>query len=272
MLVDMFVQPIIKTLKTNKIFFITYSLLLIVGLYPLLKWDQVTIALFINAHHHPWMDTFFYYVTYLGDGIIYGLLMLVLFFVRTPYKQLMVGIGSFCTMSVVVQFLKRIIFHHHLRPISVVPLTTPLDQIHLVDEVDVLTHLSFPSGHTATIFTAVCFLSLLYGYLHQKKATNASVEKEKTLLASERAVGRWGRFSIGLTCITLVLLRIALFVAYSRMYLFQHFYKDVYVGALIGGWTTCLVYAVWIHSKLPQWLISKLPPRLAHWAAITLRE
>ncbi len=193
-------------------------------------WDKVQIFLTINQHHHPLMDQFFFYWTHLGSGITYVLMLAVLFFLKTSPRKILIGLTSFGVMSVIIQFLKRIVFPHHLRPIKVIEFAQEAVQLHIVDNVDVLTHFSFPSGHAGTIFTAVCFLSLISTRKHS-----------------------W--YSVGL-------LFIATLVAYSRIYLCQHFYTDVYAGAWIGGWTTLIVYIVLIDFPMPSWVTSRLSFKL----------
>lgn len=226
----MIFNRLIETIRANKIFFIAYNLLLLIGLYPLLTWDKLTIFLTVNKHHHPLLDQFFFYFTHLGNGIAYGLLVIVLFLLKVPYRKLLIGVVSFGAMSVIVQVLKRFFFSHHVRPIKFIELAEEAVHLHLVDNVDVLTHLSFPSGHAATIFTAVCFLHLIN--------------------SPKRGL------------YTGLLLLIAILVAYSRVYLCQHFYTDIYVGAVIGGWTPLLVYAFLIDWTMPAWLANRLPIKI----------
>jgi len=223
----MIFRPLIQAVKDNRTFFITYNLLLLIGLYPLLVWDKLTVFLFINKHHHHFLDKFFYYITYLGDGITYGLLLLILWLLKVPFKKLFIGATSFVGMSIIIQSLKRIIFSHYHRPIKLVD---DPSQLHIVDGVDIVHYLSFPSGHAGTIFVAVCLLNLILP-------------------------NRNGLYSIFLLCL-------AALVAYSRVYLCQHFYTDIYVGGLIGGWTTFLTYAFFIDSPISDWLASKLPVKL----------
>ena len=71
---------------------------------------------------------------------------------------------------------------------------------------------SFPSGHTTGAFSLMCFLSFM-------------------LPARYRP---WG----------IVLFFIALMVAYSRLYLAAHFYEDAYVGSIIGGFGTLIIYTI----------------------------
>jgi membrane-associated phospholipid phosphatase len=216
-----------KLLKENQPFLILYGMLLLGGIYPLCAWDQVKFLLIINKQCHPVLDQVFYYITHLGDGITYMLMLFVLLLFKLPYRKLLIGGTSFVVMSVIVQFIKRVAFPDELRPIVLVP--NP-DQLHLVDQVEVLRELSFPSGHTATIFTAICFIYLI-------------MPTKNFLLA-------------------LLLITLGVMVAYSRIYLCQHFYIDVYVGMLIGGLVTILTYAYLINWQVPAWLSDKLPIKI----------
>lgn len=215
------------TIRANQAFFISYGLLALAGLYPLLAYDKTTLFLKINAVHHPVLDQFCYYITNLGSGLTYGLLLVVLWLGRVHYSKLFIGASSFVVTAAIVQALKRIVFPGQLRPIAFIP---DPNQLHLVDQVTILRHLSFPSGHAATIFTAACFLNLIAPTKHPGYSIS------------------W--------------LLIATIVAYSRVYLCQHFYTDVYMGALIGGGTAVLVYA-WLQDRpLPAWLAKRLPVKL----------
>ena len=193
--------------------------MLLLGSYPLLVYDKVDLALQLNNYHHPWLDIFFYYATLLGSTKGFCLFMLLLVALRQDNRTLLIGVGSFGTMSAIVQSMKRMPFFDHLRPISHVAAGTPL---HLVDGVVPYTHLSFPSGHAGAIFTAACLVHLL---------------------APKKPF--W---------LSLFLCLIAVAVAYSRIYLFHHFYRDVYVGALIGAWSALGVYAILKDWQGPAWL------------------
>lgn len=218
---------LINLVHKNQVFFGLYLLLLLLGSYPLLAWDKINFLLLINSYSHPFFDYFFYYITHLGSGITYILMLLILVLLQVANRKIFIGGTSFVVLSVIVQGLKRIIFADQLRPLQLVPDPSAL---HLVDHVKVLSELSFPSGHAATIFAGVCLLHLLL--------------PTKNRLYS------------------IFLLGIALAVAYSRMYLCQHFYKDVYVGTCIGGVVTPLVYASLINWQVPDWLTQRLPIKI----------
>jgi membrane-associated phospholipid phosphatase len=212
-----------KLVRENKIFFILHTLLFLLGSYPLLRFDKVTFFLQLNHFHQSFFDQFFYYITFLGSSTMYALFMATLVVMKFNNRILLIGISSFVVRSAVVQFLKRIVFFNQLRPIAFISTDTPL---HLVEGIVPDTHLSLPSGHAATIFTAVCFLHLLM----PKKYVWCSV----------------------------FLLFGAAVVAYTRVYLCQHFYRDIYVGAWVGIWTTTVVYSVLMNWQGPSWLDQKL--------------
>jgi membrane-associated phospholipid phosphatase len=213
--------------RENKVFFSFYLILAVLGIYPLLAWDKVTLLLMINSQYHPLLDQFFYYITHLGSNITYALLLFSLMLLKVTNRKLLIGGISFVVMAVIVQFLKKIAFPDQLRPIELVP---DAMQLHLIDAVKILGQLSFPSGHAATVFTAACLLNL--------------ISPTKNSLYS------------------LLLLVIAIIVAYSRVYLCQHFYTDVYAGMLIGGLVPIFVYAWFIDWRVPSWLAHKLPVKI----------
>ena len=197
--------------KMNKSLLAAYVVLFVLGLYPLYAFDKVPFFLMLNRWHHPILDNFFLYITWLGDGITYGLLLIMLALRGYTIRKLLIGGISFCLMSVVVQSMKRIFFVDYLRPLAVI---AP-NLLHIADGVTLHKTLSFPSGHAGTSFTAICFLHLIL----PKK---------------------WEIYNS-------LLLIAALLIAYSRIYLCQHFYTDIYIGAWIGVITPLFVYRALIN-------------------------
>ncbi len=206
-------------IRENKFFLVTCALIFLLGAYPWVAYDQIALLLRLNQLNHPLFDYFFYYITFLGNLGTYAALAFILLVNKQNNRAILIEVSSFALVSAIVQGMKRILFPSQLRPI--VALSTDAS-LHLVKGVSFHTHLSFPSGHAATIFTAAC---LVYWLAPRK------------------------RFLLGA-----LMLLLATLVAYSRIYLCQHFYKDVYVGALIGTWTTTLIYTLVIHWKGPLWL------------------
>lgn len=100
-------------------------------------------------------------------------------------------------------------------------------QLYLVQGSEMNFHNSFPSGHTVTAF-AIYFALALF----------TDNKLFKTLLFI-----------------------LALLVGYSRVYLSQHFFQDIYVGSIIGTLTSFTAYyylqnSNWLNSK--EWADSSL--------------
>lgn len=161
-----------------------------------------TDVLWVNGNHNEFSDRFFTFITYGGDGKIFVPLVVILLFVRFSY--VLAALVAWIGHGLVCSLLKRLVFPSALRPAGAID----NDLLYFVPGVDVHTNYSFPSGHTATAF---CFAILL------------------ALLVRKRIV-------------FYVLIALALIVAYSRIYLLQHFFIDVVGGALIG---TMIAFATW---------------------------
>ncbi|WP_342265322.1 phosphatase PAP2 family protein [Cardinium endosymbiont of Philonthus spinipes] len=201
----------------SSLFFYLLITLLIIGIFPLFLWDKVSFLIWLKQWHHPIADYVAPYLTWFGDGVAYlSILPVFALFGASCRKMIIMG-GSFVCMSIVVQLLKRVFFSHMLRPIALLPLDA---SIHLVDGVSLSRDLSFPSGHSATIFVLISVIQLF--------------SKNKIY--------------------SVVLLGLALAVAYSRIYLLQHFYTDVYIGAWIGTISALVAYIVGMHWDRGEWL------------------
>ena len=203
----------------NKTFFTLQLLLFLLGSYPLLAYNKVNLFLQLNSYHYPLLDNFFYYITFLGSTIFYVLLIMMLVAMKQDNRTLLIGISSFVLMSAIIQYLKSIELFDQFRPIV---LMSKEASLHLVKGITHKTYWSFPSGHAGSIFTAVWILHLVV------------------------PTKPWWR--------SLLLCLVACAVAYSRVYLCQHFYRDIYAGALIGTCTTVLVYAFLKHWQGAAWL------------------
>jgi membrane-associated phospholipid phosphatase len=99
--------------------------------------------------------------------------------------------------GILAQFFKRIIFPEVVRPVKYFGTT---QELYLVDGVKMHTAYSFPSGHAATIF-AICLCLAVFS-------------KNKL--------------------VKFLLFLFAFIVAYSRVYLSQHFVNDIFGGSLLG--------------------------------------
>lgn len=150
---------------------------------------------FINSKHTPFLDFFFKYFTYIGDGIMWVPLGLYCIFFQKRY--LVAVISGLLISTLLAQFLKRVIFPDELRPVTYLSEHFP---VHTVEGVVMNQLHSFPSGHTTTAFT----MALLLAHMVNTK---------------------FGSFLFPI---------LAFLAGYSRVYLGQHFLTDVLAGMITG--------------------------------------
>ena len=157
-------------------------------------------------------DLFFEYFTNAGDGLFWLLWgSLILYKRGKKYLPLLISAVIFSTL--LTQISKQVIYPDEPRPLQAIA-----DQslVHYVAGVTVHSINSFPSGHTATAFTFVLMLALFSQ-------------------------------SIGWLIVAFVA---AILVAYSRIYLGQHFPLDVGAGMLVAAGT--MVLSVLVQKKFEQ--------------------
>lgn len=148
-------------------------------------------------------DIFFTYITHLGDGLMF--VPLVLYFILTKNKEAWISSLLIIAVSTLLVHLnKQVLFSNISRPYYAISNTSI---IHTVAEVKIHQFNSFPSGHTTTAFCVYLII---------------------TQFTSWR-----GWWLIGFT--------IALLVAYSRIYLAQHFPLDAGAGILIAAISSLII-------------------------------
>jgi len=197
-------------LKKNAPFFIPYFIFLFSGGVALTLWSKTDIHLYINSYHCPIADTFFSNWTSLGLGIMIIPAALILAFVR--FRYMIISVIGFLLTVIINDSLKAIF--HAPRPVTV--FSQMHQSLYLVPNVEMYNWDSFPSGHTATGFCMFCLFAL-YIRNHLFKAT----------------------------CFI-----IALLIAYSRIYLSEHFFQDVYTASLIGVGSALLIYTWVMNAKM----------------------
>jgi membrane-associated phospholipid phosphatase len=196
---------VITILRFNFYFLLPYLAFLVLGAFLLLLDSKVDIHLIFNSFHSSFFDSFFSYITYLGDGVTALLVTIMLLAVKYRYV-LIVGLSNIIA-SIVTQTLKQTIFSEALRPKKYFE---GLHDLYFVPGVKNFLYYSFPSGHTTCAFALYFSLCLIV--------------KSNTL--------------------KFLFFIIALLVAYSRVYLSQHFFEDIYAGSLIGVIVTLIVFRV----------------------------
>jgi membrane-associated phospholipid phosphatase len=197
----------------NRFFYFPFFIFLIAGCFILLTIGFSDFQLFINRCTTSDLRVIFNYITKLAEGFI--LLFLVIYFLFTNLKNLVIFAASWIATTVSVQFLKKIVFNHSLRPAGFFENHPAFQKF---DEITYHYHHSFPSGHSADVF---CCLTLL-----------ALTMKSKNL--------------------GFVLFAMASLVAFSRVYLSQHFLQDVLAGATLGVVISSIMYLKMIKISLPE--------------------
>lgn len=193
----------LKLIRENRFFIVPYIAALSVSTFFILSFTKSEIHIFLNQYHHPFADFFFKYLTDVGDGIVVALFLVLLLFIRYRYFLIMAA-SVFLTTSL-VQGLKRIAFPHAFRPFNYFSETY---QLYFVPGVELHHSNTFPSGHSASAFL-VFFMAAL-------------IVKNDAL--------------------KLLFFIIALLIAFSRVYLSQHFLVDIYTGSIISTVFTIIMF------------------------------
>ncbi len=191
-------------------FYLLYTLFLTLGGIFLLTVNREESHLILNRFFYPELHSFFIVITYLGDGIVPVILVILALFIN--YKSaLQLAIASICAGGS-TQLLKNFVFDDVDRPSWFFKHFSE-NSIQLIEGIHQNIHNSFPSGHTTTAFAV--YVSAL-------------------LLLQNRTA-------------SFILILTALVAGYSRVYLSQHFFVDIYFGSIMGT-----VWAVIIYSLLSR--------------------
>ena len=195
-----------QLIKENKYFFVPFLLFLTSTIVLLLSYTRPELHILSNKANRPFFDQFFKYATYFGDGIMIAVIAAVLLFVS--FRNTIAFLIGSLSASVLVQLFKKVLLEDMYRPSKYFELHETY-RLHLIEGVKLHSLHSFPSGHTTTAFNVFLMLSI--------------VVKNRLL--------------------KLLCLLLAVIVAYSRVYLSQHFLIDITVGSIIG--IVFILLAVW---------------------------
>ncbi|MBS0029662.1 phosphatase PAP2 family protein [Chitinophaga sp. 22321] len=190
-----FFQKFITVYRQLKYFIWPYAFIVLGVLITRLCVTRTTVYFFINGLHTSTGDFVFPYITELGSTSAAVLISLLLLLFRKRMGAVMATAYIFtATISFTLKALVGFPRPHRF-------FSERLHDIYFVPGVVVLDNFrSFPSGHSVCAFTAATVLA----YYTRNKV--------------------W----------SLVYLALALLVAYSRMYMSQHFLEDVTAGSLLG--------------------------------------
>lgn len=193
-------------------FLIFYTLLLLFLIIGLVFQEKGNWELWINSQHHPFLDLFFKTITNLGDGLV-AVFLIIPLILRRYANGVLLALGFFIH-AILVHLGKKVFFNGSLRPLAYFADM----ELHKVSGVKTAFFNTFPSGHTASIFLFIMILLLTHSF---NKIWQVS------------------------------LLMLAVLVAFSRVYLLQHFVWDVFAGSLVGVFSAFAAF-YWINF-FPFW-------------------
>lgn len=194
--------------------YLTFSLIFInIGLIIMLLFDPITIHLAMTPKTASFWDPIMANLTHLGDGLTPVIVLAILSFFIS-FKKWITGIATSIIAGVLAQFFKKIVFPDYMRPAALID----HDLLHFVEGVKIHHMYSFPSGHTTTAFALFIFLAFVW---HHK------------------------------AYVQIILALATFFVAYTRIYLSQHFLMDTVFGALLGIVSFVIAYEL-IYKKIPM--------------------
>jgi membrane-associated phospholipid phosphatase len=204
--------------KDNPWFFGAFALFLCLGA-GLCALPQGELLIQLNEQRNPFADVFFQWITKVGEAYGYAGVFILLFVYkrRAAWGIPLLGLGVS-----LLSWIGKSVFKHP-RPFRYFEENHLLSQLEFIPGVRLHKGLtSFPSGHTMAAFALFSLLAFCFP--------------------------RKPWLSIG--CFLLALL-----VGVSRMYLVQHFFKDIYLGAILGLGMGVLAYL--ILERIEQKLLAK---------------
>ncbi|MBI3882879.1 MAG: phosphatase PAP2 family protein [Sphingobacteriales bacterium] len=148
----------------------------------------------------------------LQDGliIVFTILLLLLYNTRLSLQLLLI----FLVSTIIVHLFKDLIYVDHFRPVYVFKHLNI--NLHTVSGIELHEQSSFPSGHSTTAFTFFAFTAI----------------------------------AIRQNFLKLLCCLLAITIAYSRVYLSQHFLADIFAGSVIGVATVFITMA--FSTKIPE--------------------
>jgi membrane-associated phospholipid phosphatase len=198
----------------NRYFVVLVVLFAVLGSMGLEYWEKGEEVLYFSVHRSGWWDGFFRVVTLFGEGYLF--VLVGVWYLRRGERRVVVSIAVLGGLVSLISGLTKILFKED-RPYGYFQQLGQLDLLVPVPGVELHRGAtSFPSGHTMAAFGLFSLLALV---------------------AREKRVMGIGMFVL------------ALLVGISRIYLGQHFFRDIYAGGLAGIMIAIIVYWVGIKKK-----------------------
>ncbi len=204
-----------KFIHRKSLFTLT-ALFALLGALVIILWQSQEITLYLVSIESEFIKNVFYITNIVGEPLFH-VLMAILFLLLNIRKGIILS-TILAINSILVVFIKLIVSQP--RPYSVFAENNWLDLVYLPETIKILTDdTSFPSYHSAGAFALITFLIL--------------ITKRKIFV--------------------IILFLTALLTGMGRVYFFQHFFIDIYFGALIGiviSYISYTLYKKYYYKKL----------------------
>jgi membrane-associated phospholipid phosphatase len=198
----------INTIKNNLFFLVPFVIWLVVGGILLATNSQETLFFGVNSYNSHFLDHAMTVLSGYGRGDCIPIILtslLVIPAMRNRY-YITTALSFAIIIPLIIYYLK--LFYGCSRPL----IEYGNERVHTVPWLDNAFYNSYPSGHTIGAFGFFLILCLFL----------PKTQKAWSVLF----------FTLALGC------------GYSRMYLGQHFFKDVYVGSSVGVVIVFILYIV----------------------------
>jgi len=210
---------LIKIFKNNKAFLSIYLLFALAVIILVSINGKREAQLLANQFYNPFFDGFFFYSTKVVEW--FSLVVIISILLFKGAKWAINGFVIYGLTALITFLLKRQIFIDAMRP------TFDNNDFRLITSEFGLTQLtnnSFPSGHTTAAFTLFCFLAII-------------------------TTKKYSGFVYGIIAVT---------IGYSRVYLSQHYFEDILIGATIGTFGTFVFYFFLDKIKYGNWALKPI--------------
>ncbi len=195
------------TYKENRYFFTCFFIYLFIGGLGLLTLNHGDLLLYFSENRSTFGNTFFKTTNLFGEEWAYVFFLIIFLFIRIRYAVLLPIVGLLVT---IVSVLTKSFFQQPRPSVFFKDLGT-ISDLNLVEGVTLVKGLtSFPSGHTMSAFALFTFVALCF---RRKKGL--------AILLFLSAVGG----------------------GVARVYLAQHFLRDIYLGTILGFFIGLLLYS-----------------------------
>ena len=194
-----------QILVENKYFIVPFLIAILGGAFFMGAYSLNDGHLIINQYHNSFFDTFFRYATDLGDGIMFGVVIVLGLFIRFRIS-LYTAVVGILTLIIISIISKELLFHDWPRPARVFGNLNI--GLHYIEGVRNHMISTFPSGHSTTAFGLYALLAFF----------------------CKKNIGKF------------LFATVAIIAAFSRVYLSQHFVRDTVAGAVIGFIVALLVF------------------------------